>query len=95
MKANSLPGSAATTCDRLSQVRSGVSFRPVNQAPTSGPAPASHQQALHTGLHSPMRVTSETMAYSSPGEQTIVIDAEKLRLGVCMTLSIVDAGGIA
>jgi hypothetical protein len=87
-----LPGSAATTCDRVSQVRSGVSFRPLNQAPTLGPAPSSHQQALHTGLHSPMRVTSEIMAYSSPGEQAILIDAEKLRLGICMVLSIAGEG---
>src|ERR1700680_3885227 len=36
MNANSRPRSAATISDRVSQVRSGSSFRPVNQAPTSG-----------------------------------------------------------
>ena len=60
--ANSRPGSAATTSERVSQVRSGSSFRPVKCAPTVGPSPSSHQQAVHTGLHSPIRVTSDTMA---------------------------------
>ena len=41
---------------------SGVVLRPVNQSPARAELPSSHQQALQTGLHSPMRVTSETMS---------------------------------
>ncbi len=58
--ANSRPKSAATTCDRVSQLRPETSLRPVNQLPTCGPAPSSHQQAVQTGLHCPVRVTSDT-----------------------------------
>jgi len=54
-------GSAATTSERVSQVRSGSSLRrPVNHAPTRGPSLSSHQHAVQMGLHSPMRVTSAT-----------------------------------
>ena len=59
-KANSRPRSATATCDRVSHTRIGVWLRPVNQLPTRGPAPASHQQARQTGLHCPVRVTSDT-----------------------------------
>ena len=62
MKANSRPRSATTTSERVSQVLSGNTLRPVNQSPTRAVLPSSHQQALQTGLHSPIRVTSETMS---------------------------------
>jgi len=80
MKANSRPRSAATTWERVSQVRSGSSLRPVNQAPGQGPSPSSHQQALQTGLQSPIRVTSETMSYRSSGGQATTTDSEYRRL---------------
>lgn len=60
--ANSWRRSAATTSERVSHVRSEVSLLPVNRAPTRGPSPSSHQQGLQTGLHSPIRVTSEIMS---------------------------------
>ncbi len=62
MNANSRPRSAATTCERVSQVRPGTSFCPVNQAPARGPSPSSHEPPVQMGLHSPIRVTSETMS---------------------------------
>jgi hypothetical protein len=68
-QANSRPGSAATTTERVSQVRDGVTLRPVKWAPTRGPSPSSHQQASQIGLHSPVRVTSLTRSYSASGEQ--------------------------
>ena len=74
--ANFRPGSAATTWLRVSHVRSGVSLRPVNQAPTCGPAPSSHQQALQIGLHSPVLVTSDTSAYSSSGGTATEIESD-------------------
>ena len=73
--ANSRPRSAATTSERVSQVRSGNSLRPVNQAPTRGLSPSSHQHALQTGLHSPMRVTSEIMSYRSSGDRAMTTES--------------------
>ena len=58
--ANSRPGSAATTSERVSHVRSGSTLRPVKCAPHVGPSPSSHQHSLQIGLYSPMRVTSAT-----------------------------------
>jgi hypothetical protein len=48
----------------------------VNQAPTSGPAPSSHQQARQTGLHSPILVTSDTSAYNSSGVAATEIESD-------------------
>jgi len=76
MNANSRPRSAATTSERVSRVLPGTSFRPVHQAPTRTAAPSSHQQAVQTGLHSPIRVTSQTRSYSASGEHAITIDSE-------------------
>jgi hypothetical protein len=61
-KANSRPLSATITSERVSQVLSGNTLRPVNQSPTCAALPSSHQHALQTGVHSPIRVTSETMS---------------------------------
>ena len=53
---NSVPGSAATTCDRVLHERPACSLWPANHAPTTGPsAPSTHSHDLHTGLHSPVR----------------------------------------
>jgi hypothetical protein len=76
MNANSRPGCAATTSERVSQVRPASSLRPVNHAPTWAVAPSSHQHAVQTGLHSPIRVTSETNSYRVSGERAITIDSE-------------------
>src|SRR4051812_42870570 len=84
--ANSRPGSATTTRLRVSQVRSGSSLRPVNHAPTRGPSPSSHQQALQTGLHLPMLVTSDTSSYNSSGGTATAIDSDifkSVTSGVC------------
>ena len=53
-------------------------MRPVNQAPTCGPSPSSHQQALQIGLHSPIRVTSDTSAYSSSGGTATEIESDNV-----------------
>jgi hypothetical protein len=74
-QANSRPGSAATTWLRVSHVRSAFWLRPVNHAPTCGPSPSSHQHARQTGLHSPIRVTSETMAYVASGSRAMRIES--------------------
>ena len=83
MKPNSRPQSAATTSERVSQVRSGSSLRPVNQAPTRAESPSSHQHALQTGLHSPIRFTSATMSYSSSAERAMTIESEWRGLSIC------------
>ena len=51
--------------------RWGYTFTPA----ADGPCPSSHQQALHTGLHSPIRVTSETMSYRSAGDRVMTIES--------------------
>src|SRR5580693_2660242 len=45
-----------------------------------GASPSSHQQAAQTGLHSPIRVTSETMSYRACGERATTMDSEYCRL---------------
>lgn len=65
-----------TADGRARVLADGHQMRPVNQAPGRGPCPSSHQQALQTGLHSPMRVTSETMSYKSSGERATTTDSE-------------------
>ena len=53
--------SADTTCDRVSQVRSGSSLCPVNQARPDRPRPRRPTSTtVQTGLHSPVRVMSLT-----------------------------------
>ena len=75
--ANSRPGSAATTRQRVSHVRSGSSLRPVNHAPTAWavslvpPAgPADRAPAR------PSCVTSDTSAYSSSGVIATEIESD-------------------
>src|SRR4051794_8370147 len=77
--ANSRPGSAATTSERVSHVRSGSTLRPVKCAPTRGPSPSSHQHAAQIGLYSPVRVTSAIISYTSPGGRATTIDSEWVR----------------
>jgi hypothetical protein len=76
MKADSWPWSAATTCERVSQVRSPISSRPVNQEPTPWLASSSHQHFLHTRLHSPIRVMSAIISYAVTGWLPITTGSE-------------------
>ena len=52
----------------------------MNQAPGRGPSPSSHQQAVQTGLHSPIRLTSEIMSYRVSGDRATKIDSAYRRL---------------
>src|SRR5436305_12182703 len=62
-KANSRPGSAATTSGLVLHRMNRRLLLPLNLAPTAGPvAPSIHPHLTVSGLHSPMRVTSETMS---------------------------------
>src|SRR4051794_7430838 len=67
-KANSLPGSAATTRGLVVQRTNLFLLDPLNRAPTVGPvAPSIHSLLTFSGLHSPIRVTSDTRSYSFSG----------------------------
>src|SRR4051812_18415566 len=68
MKENSRPGSAATTLGFVDHRMNLFLFVPLNRAPPAGPAaPSSHWHLTVSGLHSPMRVTSETRSYTFSG----------------------------
>src|SRR5688500_3788586 len=59
--ANSRPSSATTTSGLVLHRKIPFLFEPLKRAPTVGPvAPSSHSQCRHSGLHSPIRVTSVT-----------------------------------
>src|SRR6266568_2359395 len=67
-KANSRPGSAATTSGFVLQRITPRLLVPLKRAPTAGPvAPPIHSHLAVSGLHSPMRVTSDTRSYSFSG----------------------------
>ena len=74
--ANSRPGSAATTWQRVSHVRSGSLVAAGEPRADAGPSPSSHQQARQIGLHSPILVTSDTSAYSSSGVTATEIESD-------------------
>src|SRR5438132_194793 len=87
-KANLRPGSAATTRDAVDHENRFL-LVPLKRAPTLGPdAPRSHLPPVHSGLHSPMRVMSETSSYTSSGGAAISLEASPL-IG-CLYL---DTGG--
>src|SRR5262245_11036556 len=66
--ANSRPGSATTTVGFVDHETTPRLFVPLKRAPTAGPvAPSSHTHLVVSGLHSPMRVTSLTTAYTTSG----------------------------
>ena len=65
----------------------------MNQAPGRGSSPSSHQQALQTGLHSPILVTSETMSYRFSGERATTMDSEYRRLLMPTVFPIRDGRG--
>ena len=61
--AKATPGSASTTSLTVDQRRHPRWLRPLKRAPTAGPvAPLSQRAPTFSGLHSPMRVTSLTIA---------------------------------
>src|SRR6188472_3537157 len=69
LKANSRPGSATVTTGVLNQdgPRRPL-LRARNLAPTAGPVALPAQlQRQHSGLHSPMRVMSDTRPYTVSG----------------------------
>src|SRR5947209_1442913 len=66
--ANSRPASAATTSGFELHRMNRRLFDPLKRAPTAGPvAPSIHSPFTVSGLHSPMRVTSDTRSYSFSG----------------------------
>src|SRR5262245_9336638 len=69
VNANSTPGSATSTRHFVCQVRSGVVFVPVNEDLLS----SCHSPASQTGLHSPIRVMSETRAYTASGAASMTM----------------------
>src|SRR5436305_1747713 len=59
---------AATTSGVVLQRTKPRLFVPLNRAPTTGPvAPFTHWHFTVSGLHSPIRVTSDTRSYSFSG----------------------------
>src|SRR5260370_26335316 len=77
MNMTSWPGAAALTRQWVSQVNSPMALCPVNQAPVlPASAGSSHAPDWHTGLSSPIRVTSLTIAYTSAGAQLMKIESE-------------------
>ncbi len=68
MNANSLPGTQSVTVATVFHVFLPREFVPRNFAPACGPvAPSSHSPPTFSGDHSPIRVTSPTIAQSVSG----------------------------
>src|SRR5581483_6563389 len=66
--ANSCGASAATTVGLVLHRAKLRLLVPLKRAPTAGPvAPSIHSHFTVSGLHSPMRVTSDTSSYSFSG----------------------------
>src|SRR4051794_15183554 len=78
LNVNSRPGSAALTMGVLNHAGPRLPlFLALKRAPTMGPvAPLVHVQRLHSGLHSPMRVMSETSWYTRSGDAAISTETE-------------------
>src|SRR4029079_11686989 len=72
MNVNALPGSATSTRQVVLHCMSGNTLSPVNVVWSS----SSHCADLQTGLHSPMRVTSATRAYTASGDASTVTESE-------------------
>ena len=62
------------TSDVVCQVRSGVWLNPVKRAPTPL-CSSSHSHLRHCWLHSPVRVTSLSSAYTSSGAAGTTIES--------------------
>ena len=86
LKANSRPASATVTVGVLNQAGPRLPlFLALKRAPVTGPtAPLVQVHSIHSGLHSLMRVMSETSAYTSSGGAAISIETESWELRLDM-----------
>src|SRR3954470_23880428 len=100
LNANSRPGSARVT---VGVFRHAGPRRPLlaalKRAPTTGPVdPLVHVQRTHSGLHSPIRVMSETSEYTSFGEAAISVETVscgiRLDIGWCSSACLPLIGGL-